>query len=207
MIKIGSFFLQKKNFFKALCIIFLPLFITTGYVIHQYYSLKQTQEKINHLIEFSNEVFLKRVAKEKFLSLHENSSPTFIEEQLEPLTFLAKEKDSLNKISSHPAFTNNALLQSRLQKISSNTNKLSFRQESVLKTAQVIESEENLTQIIELDYSELCNLIHLIEKAYIKGKPQFLIKEIEVKASNSNLNNQTLHLTKLNLIKREFKKR
>lgn len=153
----------------------------------------------------------RKMRKETFLNHYTGSDPYFLDRHIEPLVFLAKEKEQLEFLLKHPALPQKEALQSRHAFLSGTENRLSFREEQVRTAGSVKETEEKQRHPIQLDQEDLENLLSRLEHcsigpfAPLDKSPQLLIRELKLKQLRTPLQTEIFEL-ELELLNREFLK-
>lgn len=133
----------------------------------------------------------------------------YIDKNLETLTFLEPEIESLKKMSDNPHFPADENIKKRMELLTGPGNSLAFTEGVVQSTPYFQEVTETLVHPVEVDLSDLQQILCLIEGVSIgtcvppPNRPQLLILEFKIEKKNVSEKNQVFQLN-LKLLKREF---
>jgi hypothetical protein len=147
--------------------------------------------------------------KEKFLALHADADPYFLDQYIESVSFLQKEREEVQSLLF--AFPNNSSIQERLKFLTQDENKLQFIEENIRTSNLIKETDEKQRQSVQMNESDLQQILCLIENIPVgpfephKLSPQFLIRDIQLKRISTPLQTEVFEV-EMNLLKREFKK-
>lgn len=126
----------------------------------------------------------------------------YLDSQLESLTFLKKEVDSLEKLIRNPNFTGNEAAEKRYAFITGDANRLHFTEGSVQTGDKVQETVAVLANPVEVDVQDLKEILNRIE-GQRKGKPLLLITDLKLHKKTCPSGSEVLELN-MKLLKREF---
>ncbi|CCB84971.1 hypothetical protein [Parachlamydia acanthamoebae] len=187
----------------------LPLFLSTIY----FFSNENAVDSLkNSIEETENQVFLqaKRQANNKAVSNHFRDADRFyIDKQLEQLTFLKPEIQSLKDVIENKNYAGDENVRKRLDFLTGPGNKLLFS-EGVVDTLPGFQ-ETIVTQVhpVEVDASDLATILALIEGQKIgeheagPNRPQLIIIDFSLEKKASVNKNETFALN-MKLLKREI---
>jgi len=205
----GKFFFQKIRPSFFLIFLGIPPLVSSFFLFQEKKSMEVFQGQFSSISLKAKTAFEKKSRKERFLEIHKNSNPYFLDQEIESLSFLCSEKERIKNWLSHPAIANKSILQKRLHFLESNQNRLSFIDEEIQMSKFVKETIEKQKNSIELDEEDLKNLLGLIEEtnsnpdSLKKNRPQLIISDFSITKKNTPLQNEVLEL-KMDILKREF---
>lgn len=133
----------------------------------------------------------------------------YIDTTLETLQFLQPEIDSLTKIVQDPNFIEEETTRRRLNFLTSKQNRLAFAESNVQTTPYFQEVTETLLFPVEMNLSDLLNVLSLIEGREIDsfkpapGRPQLIILDFKLEKKAIRDNNEVL-VVNLKLLKRDY---
>ena len=161
--------------------------------------LEVVQEKC--FVDASKSAFNEKVRRHFF-----NSDPHYTEKNLGSLSFLAREKDALEKLMGQKDFPGSEALSTRHHFVTSPSNRLTFLATSLSNENQMYETEEKLKKSVELDLDDLRKVLTIIENKELEGAPFLTITDFEIERKVLPNNAEVFELKKLKLLKREFEK-
>ena len=201
----GRFFFGKIRmpFFCFFCAI-IPLCALT-YIYFQQQAVSLLEEQCNLVKVKAKTAVLRKERREKFLAIHTTSSPFFLDEQIESLTFLKKEKSRLENWASHPALSNKGLISKRIKFLESGENRMEFMEEEVRISKLHKETIEKQKNPVEMDGDDLKKILSLIEgfPAIQMQRPQLIVTDFTMRKKVTPLQNEVVEIN-LDLLKREF---
>ena len=206
--RFALFFLKKKNFVFWLSVMSI---LFCGSLLVSYLEIVKIYQLESRLVSLQNEANLtlkKRKIKDQFLNHHILPDPYYLGSKIESIQFLQPEISYLESISSHPAYKNRAKVQKNLQSLKEN-NQLQFSEDCIRPSSKIQETEELQLEPILLNFSDLENLLCLIEGIHIgefhsvEKQPQLVIRNFHLRKTPF-FENKELFLLKLQLLKREF---
>jgi hypothetical protein len=133
----------------------------------------------------------------------------YIDKNLETLTFLEPEIESLKKMLSNPNFPADENLKKRLEFLNGSGNSLVFAEGVVQSTQAFQEVTETLVHPVEINIEDLQQILCRIEGVSIGAcvpqptRPQLIILDFKIDRKNVSEKNQVFQLN-LKLLKREF---
>lgn len=203
--KIGSFCNLKKNVLFILGTCFFLISSISIYMSFQFFKLKDGLNRLK-IAEYKalNSIDSRKKIK-NFITQKTAFDKFFIDNNLENLTFLEKEKQILSKIILHPAFANSSEIKKRIDFIEKGKNRLHFAEENIKKTLLIKEIDELQLHPIEIDETDLQKLLSIIEGIYInsfsplKDSPQLIIKNFSLSKNRENI-----FSLNMKLLKREY---
>lgn len=206
--KTGKLFIYKKNAIILLVCVFLICFTTIFAAVKKYIKLQNCKNKLTYLQSIAVNSLDTRKKTKNFIEKFMAYDKFFIDNNLENLKFLQSEKNTLDKLSRHPAFCNNSHIKKRIDFINSGQNMLKFAEETVIQTALVKETDESQINTIEIDENDLQKILLIIELSQFESAlshlraPQLIIKKFVLNKEKENV----FHLN-LKIIKREYFKK
>ena len=133
---------------------------------------------------------------------YSESDPLYLENQLEPLSFLKKERETLEQLLQSPTFTGNEAAEKRYAHLTSHANRLEFLQGSPQAAEGIQETVCWLSHPVEMDSQDLKEILTRLE-GNRKGKPQLLITDFKCHKKTLLSGNEVFELN-IKLFKREF---
>ncbi|MFA6119610.1 MAG: hypothetical protein WCT85_02615 [Parachlamydiales bacterium] len=199
--KTGKLFIKPKNFIFLIGLLSLFFLIMSVSIYSKFHKQHFYANRLNNLDNLIKTSVDQRKKIKDFIDQKTSYDIFFIDNKLESLCFLGKEKLLLNKLLDHPAYENSLEIQNRLKLIDGNLNKLQFSEENIKSTNLVKETDESQINTIEIDEFDLENLLKTIENSP-KNSPQLIIKKFiltKTKPSVFSLD--------MKILKREFFKK
>lgn len=126
----------------------------------------------------------------------------YLENQLEPLSFLKSEREALEKFIQNPAFTGNEAAERRLAFLKSGANKLEWTSSPAQSAEGVQEIAVSLSHPIQVDAQDLKEILTRLE-GNRKAKPQLIITDFYLLKKPLKGGQEIFELN-LKLLKREF---
>lgn len=133
----------------------------------------------------------------------------YIDKQLETLTFLDPEVESLQKVTANKNFPDDENIKKRLEFLTGKVNHLVFTEGNVQSTPTFQEVTETLTQPVEVNVEDLKTILAKIEGTDIgteapgPNRPQLIILDLKLDKKHLSDKNEVFQLN-LKLLKREF---
>lgn len=200
------FFLRiRPVFFFALIV--LPLIFVSIVLSHQSNELQDLEERFRKALRKERIALEKKGRKERFLKRYSNVNPYFIDQQIESIPLLQKERQKLTSLLNHPAFPESSDIRERLQFL--DHNRLLFTEGKIEVSSQMKEVEEKQKHRVQMDAADLKRVLSLVEDLSIDTfsptlqSPQLLIKELHIKKQQTPLHTEVFEVD-MDLIKREF---
>lgn len=126
----------------------------------------------------------------------------FIENQLESLQLLKREREALEKLFQSPTFTGNEAAEKRFAAITSKSNRLEWTQGNLQSADGIQEGHFMLSHPVEIDTQDLKEILTRIEGTR-KGKPQLIVTDFKLLKKAKQNGNEVYELN-MKLLKREF---
>ena len=142
--------------------------------------------------------YLNNIVRQNFA----DADPLYLENQLEALPFLKKERETLEKLIQSPTFTGNESAEKRYSFLASKANHLEFIQGSLHSAEGVEEAVCHLSHPIEMDTQDLKEVLTRIEGSR-KGRPQLIITDFKL-LKKAHANGNEVFEVNMKLLKREF---
>jgi hypothetical protein len=199
--------LGKINPVILFTLILLPLLFATFFFFSEYQSREELTDRFERAKRNEKMANARSLRKERFLQLHANADPYFLDREIEALPLLEKERAHLESLSRHPAFPNHQLLKKRLELI--NENKLSFVEGAIRNMGKVKETEEKQRYPVQVDEDDLQKMLSIIESVPVgthqvpNKSPQFVIKTFRLKKQKTELQTDVFEV-EMDLLKRDF---
>ena len=133
----------------------------------------------------------------------------YIDKNLESLTLLEPEIESLKNMTASPNFNEDENVKRRLEMLTGPSNRLSFTEGVVQSSPAFQEVTETLAHPVEIDTNNLRHILCLIEGTSIgscvppPNRPQLLVLDFKIDKKNTSEKNE-VYLLNLKLLKREF---
>ena len=100
----GKFFFSQIRPIFFFALLSMPLFFSFFLIYMQTSHLQELEMRFTTAMRKGMLAIDRKMKKEKFLKRYDHADPYFIDQQLESLLFLQKEKEQLNLLLEHPAF-------------------------------------------------------------------------------------------------------
>ncbi|HLB53025.1 MAG TPA: hypothetical protein VJK48_04885 [Chlamydiales bacterium] len=189
----------------------IPILIATLFLFMQNRNLEELEELFIGASRKAKTAFERKQKKERFLGRYLYANPYFLNEQIESIVFLQREKQQIQALFSHPASVDKDLLQERLAFLSGNENRFSFIEENIRFSKEMKETEEKQRYPVQMDEDDLKKVLSIIENipiglhTPISSSPQLLIRELRMKRLQTPLQTEVFEV-EMELHKREFTK-
>jgi len=134
--------------------------------------------------------------------VYSDADSTYLENHLEPLSFLKKERETLERLLQNPTFTGNESAEKRYAFLTSRANHLEFIPQNPEVGEGIQEVQLLLSHPVEMDAHDLKEILTRIE-GNRKGKPQLLITDFRFNKKTLLGGNEVFEVN-LKLLKREF---
>jgi hypothetical protein len=192
----------KRLMIYVIALSFLPIVFVALYYSQKTQEWDGVSDQINRIHQLSEtkkrKQFFNTIARNAF----SDSDPLFLENHLEALTFLKKERESLEQLLQSPTFTGNEAAEKRYALLTSVSNRLEFLQSPSQNIEGVQETFCWLSHPVEIDAHDLKEVLNRLEGTR-KGKPQLLITDFKCQKKTLLSGNEVFELN-LKLLKREF---
>ncbi len=126
----------------------------------------------------------------------------YLENQVERLSLLKREQDTLRQLIQNPSFTGNEQAEKRFATLTGDANCLKFTEGSRQSGEGIQETTEILARPVEVDTEDLKELLTRIE-GDLPAKPQLLITDLKLNRKRHTDGNEVFELS-VKLLKREF---
>ena len=205
----GQFFFSRMrpSFFFAFCL--FPLFMAAILLFMEHGQLQDLEMRFANAAHKEKLSVARRGRKDRFLQRYGHADPYFLDQKIESFALLQKEAKKLESLLNHPAFPESLSLKERLAFLKE--NRFSFAEENIRVSTQIKEVEEKQRHPVQMDESDLKNILSLIEDVPIesslpsKNSPQIVIKDFRLKKQETSLQTPVFEV-EMDLIKREFTK-
>jgi hypothetical protein len=181
---------------------FLPLF----FIAYSYTKQKGEWDSINDRImavhSLSEQKARKQSVNNAVRKKYADADCFYLDNQLESLNFLKKEREALENLIQNPSFTGNEAAEKRYAFLLGDSNRLQFTEGSVQSGDGLQETTEILSHSVEVDTSDLKEILARLEGNRC-GKPQLLITDFKLN-KKAHLNGNQVFELNLKLLKREF---
>lgn len=180
----------------------LPVMILSFSWMQKRKGWEEVSEKI-YEIQLLSETRVRKQALNTTVREHYGEADQFyLENQLESLSFLKKEREALERLLQSPTFTGNEAAEKRYTFLTGTGNRLQFTEGSVASGEGVQETIEILAHPVEIDTHDLKELLNRIE-GNRGGKPQLIVADFNLNRKEQRNGNEVFEAT-MKLIKREF---
>lgn len=207
----GRFFLTQLHPILYLSLLLTPCLLAFLFAWTKYTEVQQLETQFLTASQKGAFALERKAKKELFRERYANANPYFLDEHLESMQFLQKEKSLLQHLLVHPAWPHKGAIQERLSWMQSDQNRLLFKEENMQTSNQVKETEEKLKHAVCLDEQDLQKVLCIIEDIPIGSfqplaqSPQLLIRHFQIKRQKAPFQGEEFVLD-LELFKREFLK-
>ncbi len=204
-----------KLFFSQIRPLFFFLFITLP-VLGAAFFLFLAQAKLEELeARFAKAArkekisFERKAKRERFIQRYSQANPYFLDQQIESLPLLQREKERLEALLHHPAFPDSRDLKGRLQFIQE--NRLFFTEENIRTATHLKETDEKQRHPVQMDENDLQKVLSLIEDVPVgahlpaPARPQLIVQEMRIRKTETPLHTEVFEV-EMDLLKREFNK-
>lgn len=199
---------------KRLWIYFLlaglvPVVCAWVYISSKLSATQQLQNQVYHIQEQAYNREKKQALNMSVRHHFHDSDHFYIDKNLETLTFLEPEIDSLKGMSNNPNFPEDENIKKRLELLSGSGNSMRFSEGIVQSTPVFQEVTETLVHPVEVNVTDIQQILCRIEGIPIGNctpqphRPQLIILDFKIEKKNVSEKNQVF-LLNLKLLKREF---
>lgn len=150
-----------------------------------------------------------RASRKKLLEKLSDSDPLFLKNHIEKLIFLNEEISALENILQNDLHKETQNLIIRYNSLKEGKNQLKLKETVLSSNDEIIETELQQVDPVEINYNDLLNILSLIENVQINNfnplnsAPQMFIKKIDIDGTK----NKNLQLSNLTIVKKDFIKR
>ena len=190
------------------CMLF-PIFAVSAYLYVQIVELHTLQEYFYTSLAKGKKALERRAIQERFLTRYQHFDPYFLDQYIEPLSYLGDEEREVRRSIAHPAIAHKSLLEERLHFLADGENRISFTEQNIQLSSSVKETEERQRYPVQMNTADVQKFLSLVEDIPIGEytpvghSPQLLIQYFHLKRYTSPLNTEVF-LVETNLLKREF---
>ncbi len=173
----------------------------------QMQKIEEIQDRFEKALKKEKILKIKKQKIDSFVTHHMGASSDFIQEKLESIELLEKERKKLISLIQHPAFPNYSPFQERLSSLSK--NKMIFLEGAMQTKGKIKESHHKLKNTCQIDETDLKKILSLVEDVSIdefvpfEKSPQCIIQELKLKKGTSNTGAQHFEM-QLEIFQREF---
>lgn len=187
----------------------LPLLLAGFLFLNELNGVKEISDAVSQMKETAFQRLKKQSINTTVRNHYRDADHFYIDKNLETMSFLAPEIDSLQKIASNKNFPEDENIKKRLEQLNGPGNKLQFVEGVVLSNPVFQETTETLVHPVEINISDLKNVLAKIEgvpvDAFQPGlnRPQLIITDFKLDKKSVSDKNEVFVLN-LKLLKREF---
>jgi hypothetical protein len=181
---------------------FLPLFFTVFHYSKKKNDWDGVAQQILNVQHFTANVARKQATNRAVRAIYRDAEQFYLENQLEPLVFLKKEKEALEHLLLSPTFTGNEAAEKRHAFLTSNSNRFEWIQGSLQASEGIEQADVLLAHSVEIDANDLKEILMRIEGSR-KAKPQLIITDFKLNKKELSNGNEVFELN-MKLLKREF---
>lgn len=206
-IGIFCFSLMRPIFFFFLLL--APIFFGLVYLYIQYTNINELEERFYRTCKKGKISLERKANKDLLIRRYADTSPYFLDEKIESLSFLQKEQKELELLIKHPALKKKRLIDSRLLFLTNGTNRLSFTEEAIRTSTSMKETEERQRHPVQMNEEDLKKTLALIEDVQIDSfssppyRPQCIITDFRLEEKQSQLKTNFFEI-EMQFLKREF---
>ena len=180
----------------------LPIIFTAFHYLQKNREWDVVSEQINAINYLSETKARRQYFNTIVRNVYADSDPLYLENQLESLTFLKKERETLEQLLQSPTFTGNESAEKRYSHLTSSGNRLEFLQGSPQISEGIQETVCWLSHSVEMDSHDLKELLTRLE-GNRKGRPQVVITDLKCQKKSLLSGNEVFEVN-IKLLKREF---
>ncbi|MBA3603598.1 MAG: hypothetical protein H0W50_08155 [Parachlamydiaceae bacterium] len=187
----------------------LPVLVTAYLFWSDLDYINSFEYNLENVEELAMRVEKKQISNKATLNEHRNADHFYIDKQLETLTFLEPEVESLKKTAENPHFIEDEPTRKRLNFLTGKQNHLTFSESNVQSTPFFQEVTETLLYPVEINLQDLQKILTVVEGRDLgvfktpDGRPQLLILDFKIEKKNIREENQVFDLN-MKLLKREY---
>jgi hypothetical protein len=187
----------------------LPILFTIFHFYGQLESIKELENTLWHVQELAYNREKKQSVNIAVRNHFRDADHFYIDKNLETLSFLEPEAESLRKIADNPNFPDDENIKKRLELLTSPANNLVFTEGVVQSSPFFQEVTETLVHPVEINVTDLQEILCRIEGIAIgpfnppPNRPQLVILDFKLDKKNVSDKNEAF-LLNLKLLKREF---
>ncbi len=187
----------------------LPVLVTAYLFWSDLDYINSFEYNLENVEELATRVEKKQISNKATLNEHRNADHFYIDKQLETLTFLEPELESLKKTVENPHFIEDEPTRKRLNFLTGKQNHLTFSESNVQSTPFFQEVTETLLYPVEINLLDLQKILTVVEGRDLgafktpEGRPQLLILDFKIEKKSIREENQVFDLN-MKLLKREY---
>ncbi len=186
----------------------LPFFLLVFYFTTQLTNLASTESMMTDLEDKAFTREKKQAVNLAVLNNYHDADHFYIDKQLETLSFLENEVESLQKVISNKNFPDDENIKKRLDFLTNNNNMV-FTEGVVQSNPFFQETTETLVHPVEVNEKDIRAILSKIEGLQIgsevpgPNRPQMIILDFKLEKKHITDKNEVFNLN-LKLLKREF---
>lgn len=181
---------------------FVPLAFAVLHYVKQKREWDIVSEQIMATRYLSETKAQKQYINSSVRAVYSEADQFYLENQLESLPLLKKEKENLEHLLNSPTFTGNEAAEKRYARLSSQVNRFEFLQGNVQSAENIQEAVCTLAHPVEIDTYDLKEILSRIE-GNRKGKPQLIVTDFKLIKKTQPSGNEVFELN-MKLLRREF---
>ena len=186
-----SFGYMRPFFFYFIAL--APILVSIGYLLIQNAALSEEEGRFSEACRKGRFSLERKGKKERFLKRYAKADPYFIDQQIESLHFLEKERNELAALLEHPALFDKRSAEARFKFLLSDENRLTFAEEAIRTSSHLKETEEKQRHSVQMDEEDLKRILSLLEDLPIdsyfplENRPQIIITDFHLEKKESSL--------------------
>jgi hypothetical protein len=181
---------------------FLPIIFAALYYTKNKNEWDEVAQQILNIHHLSANAARKQSLNTAVRHAYSEADQCYLENQLEPLFFLKKEREALEQLLKGPTFTGNEAAEKRYAFLTSNANHFEWVQGSAQTAEGVQQADLFLSHPVEIDAHDLKEILIRTE-GHRKGKPQLIVTDFKLNKKALSSGNEVFELN-MKLLKREF---
>lgn len=187
----------------------IPLLFAAFFFISELNTLEDLSNSISQVRQNAYLREKKQAINNAVRNHYKDADHFYIDKNLETMTFLEPEVESLKKISSNKNFPEDENIKKRLDLLTGTGNSLMFAEGVVLSNPIFQETTETLVHPVEVNVSDLKHILAKIEGVPMDGytpgpnRPQLIIIDFKLDKKSASDKNEVFVLN-MKLLKREF---
>lgn len=175
-------------------------------------NLDQTNELKQRIANLQDQAFIYEKKQSSNLAVRSHFSDAdhfYIDKNLETLSFLEPETESLKRMLNNPNFPDDDHIKKRMEMLTSNANSMIFTEGVVQSTPIFQEVTETLVHPVEVNVEDIRQILCRVEGVALDGcipaseRPQLIILDFKIDKKKVSEKNE-VYLLNLKLLKREF---
>ena len=207
--RFGKFCFFQKTPLVFLILLLTPICLAFCYFFSRYTEITDLEDRFYVVCKKMKSSLEKKEKKEQFIQRYKASSPYFLDEQIESISFLEEEKKHLQNLLQHPAIVDKRPIESRLQFLASEGNRFVFTEEAIKTNASMKETEEKQRHPVQMSPDDVKKTLSLLEDLPIENygrtenRPQIVITDFLLQKKQTSLKTDVFEVD-MQFIKREF---